>query len=129
EVGEPLQQVLDVQRVEQRALIFTVGVESHRAPPRWRCRKGHRRRLPSQGSCGGTRDPLAGVTAVSRYIPRMTVAPTDERAVAIRTALLGHYDACARPLPWRSSRDAYAIWISEVMAQQTRVETVIPYYV
>jgi len=32
-------------------------------------------------------------------------------------------------LPWRRTRDPYAIWLSEVMLQQTRVETVIPYYV
>jgi A/G-specific adenine glycosylase len=34
----------------------------------------------------------------------------------------------ARALPWRGSRDPYRIWISEIMLQQTRVETVIPYY-
>lgn len=33
-----------------------------------------------------------------------------------------------RALPWRGERDPYKIWISEVMLQQTRVETVIPYY-
>ena len=34
----------------------------------------------------------------------------------------------SRNLPWRRSRDPYRIWISEIMLQQTRVETVIPYY-
>ena len=34
----------------------------------------------------------------------------------------------ARALPWRQTRDPYAIWISEVMLQQTQVATVIPYY-
>jgi A/G-specific adenine glycosylase len=38
--------------------------------------------------------------------------------------LLRWYDAGRRDLPWRGSRDAYAIWVSEVMLQQTRVETV-----
>lgn len=33
-----------------------------------------------------------------------------------------------RDLPWRRTRDPYAIWVSEIMLQQTRVETVIPYY-
>jgi A/G-specific adenine glycosylase len=33
-----------------------------------------------------------------------------------------------RDLPWRKSRDPYAIWISEVMLQQTQVKTVIPYW-
>ena len=47
---------------------------------------------------------------------------------AIRQKLLGWYDEAARNLPWRHTRDPYAIWVSEVMLQQTRVETVIPYY-
>ncbi|MEF3306742.1 A/G-specific adenine glycosylase [Paenibacillus sp. GYB003] len=42
--------------------------------------------------------------------------------------LLGWYDVHKRDLPWRRSRNPYYIWISEVMLQQTRVETVIPYY-
>ena len=46
----------------------------------------------------------------------------------IRQKLLGWYDEAARDLPWRHTRDPYAIWVSEVMLQQTRVETVIPYY-
>jgi len=48
--------------------------------------------------------------------------------VSIRQKLLGWYDEAARDLPWRNTRDPYAIWVSEVMLQQTRVETVIPYY-
>lgn len=43
-------------------------------------------------------------------------------------ALLVWYDRNKRFLPWRSTRDPYRIWVSEVMLQQTRVETVIPYY-
>lgn len=46
----------------------------------------------------------------------------------VRKKLLRWYDAAARDLPWRHTRDPYAIWVSEVMLQQTRVETVIPYY-
>lgn len=46
----------------------------------------------------------------------------------IRQDLLRWYDGAARDLPWRGTRDPYAIWVSEVMLQQTRVETVIPYY-
>ncbi|MCK5799895.1 MAG: A/G-specific adenine glycosylase [Deltaproteobacteria bacterium] len=38
------------------------------------------------------------------------------------------YVANARDLPWRHTRDPYAIWLSEVMLQQTQVATVIPYY-
>ncbi len=42
--------------------------------------------------------------------------------------LLDWYRGAARQLPWRGSGDPYAIWVSEIMLQQTRVETVIPYY-
>ncbi|HJL14480.1 MAG TPA: A/G-specific adenine glycosylase [Sandaracinaceae bacterium LLY-WYZ-13_1] len=45
-----------------------------------------------------------------------------------RARLLRWYDAEARDLPWRRTRDPYAIWVSEIMLQQTRVETVIPYW-
>jgi len=45
-----------------------------------------------------------------------------------RRALLAWYDANKRDLPWRRTRDPYAIWVSETMLQQTRVDTVIPYY-
>jgi A/G-specific adenine glycosylase len=42
--------------------------------------------------------------------------------------LLSWFDRQRRDLPWRHTRDPYCIWLSEVMLQQTRVETVIPYY-
>ncbi|WP_079913609.1 A/G-specific adenine glycosylase [Paenibacillus sp. 32352] len=42
--------------------------------------------------------------------------------------LLSWYRKHRRDLPWRRSRNPYHIWISEVMLQQTRVETVIPYF-
>jgi A/G-specific adenine glycosylase len=47
---------------------------------------------------------------------------------AIRSALLEWFRRHARPLPWRKSSDPYAVWVSEVMLQQTQVATVIPYY-
>ena len=50
------------------------------------------------------------------------------RVERLRAGLLQWYDANRRDLPWRQTRDPYAIWISETMLQQTRVETVIPYY-
>jgi A/G-specific adenine glycosylase len=46
----------------------------------------------------------------------------------LRQQLLVWYAAQGRDLPWRCTRDPYAIWISEVMLQQTQVKTVIPYY-
>ena len=42
--------------------------------------------------------------------------------------LLAWYARNRRDLPWRRTRDPYAVWLSEVMLQQTRVETVVPYY-
>ena len=45
-----------------------------------------------------------------------------------RTRLLRWFDAHARDLPWRRSHDPYKIWISEIMLQQTQVETVRSYF-
>jgi A/G-specific adenine glycosylase len=46
----------------------------------------------------------------------------------IRAALLRWYRVHRRDLPWRKTRDPYAIWVSEIMLQQTRVVAVIEYY-
>jgi A/G-specific adenine glycosylase len=45
-----------------------------------------------------------------------------------RANLLPWFERHRRDLPWRRTRDPYAIWISEIMLQQTRVAAVIPYY-
>jgi A/G-specific adenine glycosylase len=42
--------------------------------------------------------------------------------------LLDWYATHARQMPWRGNPDPYAVWVSEAMLQQTRVETVIPYF-
>jgi len=44
------------------------------------------------------------------------------------TLLLRWYKKHARTLPWRGHPDAYAVWVSEIMLQQTRVDAVIPYF-
>lgn len=46
----------------------------------------------------------------------------------IVTPLLDWYHINKRDLPWRENTDPYRVWVSEIMLQQTRVETVIPYY-
>ncbi|WP_332646246.1 A/G-specific adenine glycosylase [Lysinibacillus sp. 54212] len=46
-----------------------------------------------------------------------------------RHALVQWFQREKRDLPWRHTKDPYQIWVSEVMLQQTRVDTVIPYYV
>jgi A/G-specific adenine glycosylase len=51
-----------------------------------------------------------------------------QSARPIAKGLLKWFGAHARDLPWRRTRDPYAIWISEVMLQQTQVKTVIPYW-
>ncbi|HYP14935.1 MAG TPA: A/G-specific adenine glycosylase [Bryobacteraceae bacterium] len=47
---------------------------------------------------------------------------------AFRKLLLEWFSRARRDLPWRKTQDPYAIWLSEVMLQQTRVATVLPYY-
>ncbi len=46
----------------------------------------------------------------------------------IQQSLLRWYQKEKRDLPWRKTKDPYSIWISEIMLQQTQVDTVIPYY-
>lgn len=53
---------------------------------------------------------------------------SQERILAFRQTLMNWYDATKRELPWRGSRNPYKIWVSEIMAQQTQLVTVIPYY-
>jgi len=54
------------------------------------------------------------------------------RSISMTTTMAGQllawYQKNARELPWRFNSDPYAILVSEVMLQQTRVDTVIPYY-
>jgi A/G-specific adenine glycosylase len=46
----------------------------------------------------------------------------------LHKSLLSWFDRHARVLPFRGAKDPYAIWLSEIMLQQTQVKTVIPYY-
>lgn len=50
------------------------------------------------------------------------------RMMSFQSDLLAWYDQHAADLPWRLSQDAYRVWLSEIMLQQTQVETVKPYY-
>src|SRR4029078_13578345 len=43
-------------------------------------------------------------------------------------ALVAWFEENQRSLPWRASYDPYHVWVSEVMLQQTQVETVLPYF-
>ena len=52
----------------------------------------------------------------------------EDKIISFRQKLLAWYDENKRDLPWRRSKNPYHIWVSEIMLQQTRVDTVIPYY-
>ena len=54
--------------------------------------------------------------------------PSTSDPKGFRRALLAHFDRSRRPLPWRSERTPYRVLVSEFMLQQTRAETVMPYY-
>ena len=56
----------------------------------------------------------------------MIVTPSQRQSISRR--LLTWFRRNARVVPWRSNRDPYRIWVSEVMLQQTQVATVIPYF-
>ena len=53
---------------------------------------------------------------------------SQEKATSMGEGLLDWYDRNQRDLPWRHREDPYSIWVSEIMLQQTQVETVLPYY-
>jgi A/G-specific adenine glycosylase len=54
--------------------------------------------------------------------------PSRALAASVRRRLLTWFDAHGRDLPWRRTRDPYALWVAEVMLQQTRIATVVPFY-
>ena len=61
-------------------------------------------------------------------MPSAIVLPSGTKLSTFRRRLLAWFGARKRALPWRSTRDAYRIRLSEVMLQQTRVAAVLPYY-
>lgn len=77
-----------------------------------------------------TRRYLGGLASdpPSCGLPVHDWSESPEVVASFRKALLDFFDRAARALPWRSTRDPYRILVSEIMAQQTRVETVVPYY-
>ena len=73
-------------------------------------------------------------TSKKKVISKETIKSplyTLEEAASIQVIgpkLVSWYEAHGRELPWRVDRDAYKIWISEIMLQQTRIEAVKPYF-
>ncbi|PSB29555.1 A/G-specific adenine glycosylase [Stenomitos frigidus] len=81
------------------------------------------------------RTPINALKATASQPQRNSLDRADDRdrlpgsvVVNLRETLLLWYGHFGRDLPWRQSRDPYAIWVSEIMLQQTQVKTVIPYY-
>ena len=93
--------------------------------------------------CESAKDGLLGRSttrptfSLAKKISSTTLAPvadplTREALAELRARLLAWYAENRRDLPWRASPgqepDPYRVWLSEVMLQQTRVDTVLPYY-
>ena len=69
------------------------------------------------------------VSTAEPVLPELSAVVTAPRRRAFRRCLLAWgRDYGRRDLPWLQRRSPYRVWISEVMLQQTRVETVIPYF-
>jgi A/G-specific adenine glycosylase len=75
-----------------------------------------------------TRAPLIFMESFKGGFFYYKVLPGILNDTLIRRALGRWYDLHKRSLPWRETSNPYAIWISEIMLQQTRVAAVIPYY-
>lgn len=64
---------------------------------------------------------------MNNQVNALAAADSMEKAYFSRE-LLSWYRMIKRDLPWRKNHDPYRVWVSEIMLQQTRVDTVIPYY-
>lgn len=60
--------------------------------------------------------------------PVTLLEKVDQKKARFRRSLLAWFRRSARELPWRRTRDPYKVWLSEVLLQQTRVQTALPYY-
>jgi A/G-specific adenine glycosylase len=69
-----------------------------------------------------------GVSRTSAARSGVSSAIPTKDLVRFRRTLLGWYDQHRRDLPWRQTRDPYAVWLSEIMLQQTRVAAVLDHY-
>ena len=63
---------------------------------------------------------------MSRHKPALTAVLPRKELTAFRKTVLREYEKLSRPMPWRDDCSPYAVFISEVMLQQTQVERVIP---
>lgn len=73
--------------------------------------------------------PILSALAFGRILSVCGGVTAHQRKITASVSkLLGWFSKSARDLPWRRTRDPYAIWVSEIMLQQTQVKTVIPYW-
>ena len=94
--------------------------------------------LPSvRNTLRDTEALYTAITTATRGLTQSSLPPHPAQAhhpwpdflvQALRRALLAWYADQGRVLPWRNIDDPYAIWVSEIMLQQTQVKTVLPYY-
>ncbi len=87
--------------------------------------------LAGAASPGAVKGQPRLVEKLAAQLPPEEHAPEElaaEETARLHAALLGWYSARRRNLPWRATRDPYCIWVSEIMLQQTRVQSVIGYY-
>src|SRR5712672_139168 len=74
---------------------------------------------PSVGACRSLCKPMRRDSKLK---------PENSKLKTLVSSLLTWFSTDARDLPWRRTRDPYAIWVSEIMLQQTQVKTVIPFW-
>jgi A/G-specific adenine glycosylase len=75
--------------------------------------------------------PAVGRGRMKTHIPSAVNVDTTfsiRQKEKIQSKLIRWFEKKGRDLPWRKTQDPYAIWVSEIMLQQTQVATVIPYY-
>jgi A/G-specific adenine glycosylase len=98
--------------------------------------KGAKAKRPPSSKRPKSGDDSAGESGAAEIISKVTVAASGDDtgstpeldAVDFRSRLMAWYRSAARVLPWRGVTDAYYIWVSEIMLQQTRVAAVIEHY-
>lgn len=89
-----------------------------------------RRRSPSTADRAQQIDQAQQIKLAKPSDPSPPLAESFDRAARteLQAAALAWFDAHARDLPWRKTREPYRVWLSEVMLQQTQVATVIGYF-
>ena len=75
-----------------------------------------------------TKQALKRASDDSNHNPNLPTLNNHEETASARASLLNWYDQHQRQLPWRGIHNPWATWVSEVMLQQTRVNSVLEYF-